>query len=54
VDAETARKKLLSDCSTGVISQNGLLRVAFSSTPYNRLEEVFANIYRVCRELAGS
>ncbi len=31
--------------STGVIVMSGLMRVAFSSTPTSKLEELFTNIY---------
>ncbi len=45
-DPEKVRQRLLSDFSTGVIVMSGLMRVAFSSTPTEKLEELFLNIYK--------
>jgi aspartate/methionine/tyrosine aminotransferase len=44
-DAEALRKKLLADYSTGTVNFGGILRVAFSATPTDKLEKLFANIY---------
>jgi aspartate/methionine/tyrosine aminotransferase len=52
VDAEKLRLLLAKKYSIGVIQLNGLLRVAFSSTPTNELALVFESIYQCCRELA--
>lgn len=51
-DAEALRKKLLADYSTGTVNFGGILRVAFSATPTDKLEKLFANIYAAAQELA--
>lgn len=48
-NAEKVRQILLEKYSTGVIAINDLLRIAFSSTPTNKLEKLFENIYLACR-----
>ncbi|MDG5816345.1 aminotransferase class I/II-fold pyridoxal phosphate-dependent enzyme [Chitinispirillales bacterium ANBcel5] len=48
--AEATRRTLMEKYGTGVISQKGLLRVAFSSIPYDSLDQLFENIYRAARE----
>ena len=48
--AEEVRKVLLERYDTGVIALGNLLRVAFSSTPYELLEKLFDNIYKAVRE----
>jgi aspartate/methionine/tyrosine aminotransferase len=53
VDAEKLRKFLLSDFSTGTINFGGILRVAFSATPTDKIPQVFENIYRAAQKLAG-
>ena len=45
-NAEAVRRRLIDNYSTGTIAQNDVLRLAFSSTPYARLEELFDNCYR--------
>jgi aspartate/methionine/tyrosine aminotransferase len=48
-DPEAVRQVLLKDYSTGLIAASGLLRVAFSSTPIDKLEQLFSNLYQaVC------
>ena len=47
---EKIRNILLDKYDTGTIAFPGLLRVAFSATPYDLLEELFENIYRACKE----
>ncbi len=47
-EPEKVRQILLSDYSTGVIAASGVIRVAFSATPYDLLEELFENIYQAC------
>jgi aspartate/methionine/tyrosine aminotransferase len=54
VDAEALRKKLLADYSTGTINFNGVLRIAFSATPTQKLAALFDNIYRASRDLSGA
>jgi aspartate/methionine/tyrosine aminotransferase len=51
--AEEARKVLLDKYDTGVIAFGDLLRVAFSSTPYELLEKLFDNIYKAVKEVSG-
>ncbi|MCP5051681.1 MAG: aminotransferase class I/II-fold pyridoxal phosphate-dependent enzyme [bacterium] len=53
LDGEVVRKTLLDRYSTGVISIDNLLRIAYSSTPTGKLEKLFDNIYRACRECKG-
>jgi len=48
LDAETVRRKLLDDYSTGVIAQGDILRIAFSAAPTDTIEKLFDNIYRCC------
>ncbi len=45
---------LLSKYSTGVIcyAENNLLRIAFASTPLDKIEKLFSNIYSACKESA--
>ncbi len=45
-DPEAVRQVLLKDYSTGLIVASGLLRVAFSSTPIDKLEPLFSNLYQ--------
>jgi aspartate/methionine/tyrosine aminotransferase len=52
IDPEKLRQKLLNDYSSGVIVMNNLVRVAFSSTPLEKLPKLFDNIYKAARELA--
>ncbi|MBT3395520.1 aminotransferase class I/II-fold pyridoxal phosphate-dependent enzyme [archaeon] len=49
-DPEKIRNILLDKYDTGTIAFPGLLRVAFSATPYNLLEELFENIYHACKK----
>jgi aspartate/methionine/tyrosine aminotransferase len=51
--AEEVRRTLLDKYDTGVIALYNLLRVAFSSTPYEQLEKLFDNIYRAAKEVSG-
>ena len=51
-DAEVLRKKLLADYSTGTVNFGGILRVAFSATPTDKLEKLFDNLYKAAKELA--
>jgi aspartate/methionine/tyrosine aminotransferase len=50
-DSEKVRQVLLSKYNTGVIATGDLLRIAFSATPKNQLEELFDNIYKACKEV---
>lgn len=53
VDAEKLRQKLLTDYSTGTINFGGVVRLAFSATPTDKLPKLFDNIYKACQELSG-
>ncbi|MFC2067414.1 aminotransferase class I/II-fold pyridoxal phosphate-dependent enzyme [Chloroflexota bacterium] len=52
LDPNQVWEVLLSEHSTGVIcySEQKLLRVAFASTPLDRIEKLFSNIYSACKE----
>lgn len=51
LDAEQVRRTLLDKYSTGLIAINGnLLRIAFSATPTDKLEKLFDNIYKACKD----
>jgi aspartate/methionine/tyrosine aminotransferase len=51
-DPDRVWETLLNKYSTGVIcySEKALLRVAFASTPLDKIEKLFANIYLACKE----
>ena len=50
-DTEEIRKILIGKYSTGVISDKGVLRLAFSATPTNKIPRLFDNIYQACKKL---
>ncbi|MBN1577731.1 MAG: aminotransferase class I/II-fold pyridoxal phosphate-dependent enzyme [Chitinispirillaceae bacterium] len=50
--AEAIRRTLLDKYSTGTISQNDVLRLAFSSTPLAMIETLFENCYHAAKECA--
>jgi aspartate/methionine/tyrosine aminotransferase len=52
-DAEKVRQTLLAKYNTGLIAQGELLRIAFSSTPIDKVEKLFDNIYKACWENVG-
>jgi len=52
IDAETVRLILLNDFNTGIISQNNIIRIAFSAVPAESLPELFNNLYLACRKAA--
>ncbi len=54
VSPDALRRALIADCQTGTIVLAGLLRLAFSSVPLDRLEELFANIDATVRKLKES
>ncbi len=54
VEAEAVRRRLLSQCNTGVIVLMGLIRLAYSSVPYEKLDQLFANLDTVIRELKAT
>lgn len=45
IDAETIRKDLIANYSTGVIVLSGLIRLAFSAVPTDKIPLMFENIY---------
>lgn len=49
VDAEELRKVLISDYSTGTIVLSGLVRLAFSAVPAEKLPKLFDNIYNAIK-----
>jgi aspartate/methionine/tyrosine aminotransferase len=52
-DAEAVRQLLLNKYGTGVIALGDLIRIAFSSTPYSKIELLMSNIYWAAKEAAG-
>jgi len=52
VDADKVWQLLLNKYSTGVIcyGDKGLFRVAFASTPTDKIEKMFNNIYAACKD----
>lgn len=53
-EPEVVRQVLLKDYSTGVIALAGVLRLAFSATPINLLEELFANVYKAVLQVQAA
>jgi aspartate/methionine/tyrosine aminotransferase len=53
VDSEKLRQKLLSDYSTGTINFGGILRIAFSATPTDKLPKLFENLFKASKDLSG-
>lgn len=53
VDPEVLRKHLLTDYKTGVIVLSGLIRVAFSAVPFEKLDALFANIHGAIQALSA-
>jgi aspartate/methionine/tyrosine aminotransferase len=51
VDPEALRKHLLATKGTGVIVLAGLVRLAFSAVPCDRLDALFANLHAAVQEL---
>ena len=51
-DPESLRQKLLAEYSTGVILLSGVIRIAFSATPMDKLEKLFDNLYCAAKGLA--
>jgi aspartate/methionine/tyrosine aminotransferase len=54
IDAEELRQRLLKEYDTGVIAVGNLIRIAFSATPYDKLEELFENIYDACKSIKNT
>jgi aspartate/methionine/tyrosine aminotransferase len=51
IEAETVRKLLLTEYSTGVIAMKNLLRLAYSAVAEKDLPELFENIYQACLDV---
>ena len=51
VDAESLRKELIENYSTGVIVLMGLIRIAFSAVPTDLIEPLFANLHAAIQKL---
>ena len=54
VDAEAVRRRLIDGYSTGTIRLSGLIRLAFSTTPFDKLERLFENVASAIRDLKRS
>lgn len=54
VEPEALRKHLLLAHKTGVVVLSGLIRVAFSAVPYEKLEALFANLHAAVQELRAT
>jgi len=54
VDPEAVRKRLLSAHGTGVIVLSGLIRLAFSAVPLDKLETLFNNLHSAVQEVRQS
>jgi aspartate/methionine/tyrosine aminotransferase len=50
LSAEAVRQTLLAKYDTGVIALGSLIRVAFSAVPAEKIEPLFENIYKACKE----
>lgn len=54
VDAEALREKLIKDYSTGTIMLSGLIRLAFSAVPTEKLSLLFENIYKCVMQMKNA
>ena len=54
VEAETVRRHLIAKYSTGTIVLSGLIRLAFSTIPVQKLPQLFANVDAAVRDLRGA
>jgi aspartate/methionine/tyrosine aminotransferase len=52
-DAERVQQILLEDFDCGVIAFGAVMRLAFSSTPYDKIETMLDSIYRAAKQAAG-
>lgn len=52
-DAEVVRRRLIEGYSTGTIRLSGLIRLAFSTTPFDKLERLFENVANAIRDVRG-
>ena len=53
VDAEAVRRRLIEKYSTGTIVLSGLIRLAFSTTPCEKLPALFANVAAAVADIQG-
>ena len=53
VDAESVRRQLIEKYSTGTIVLSGLIRIAFSTIPTNKLAQLFRNVASAVGDLRG-
>ena len=53
VEAEAVRRHLIEQYSTGTIVLSGLIRLAFSTIPVQKLPKLFANVDAAVRDLRG-
>jgi aspartate/methionine/tyrosine aminotransferase len=51
VEPEALRKELVANYSTGVIVLSGLIRLAFSCVPIDKIEKLFANLHAAVQKL---
>lgn len=51
VEAEAVRQELLANFSTGVIVLSGLIRIAFSAVPTDKLAPLFENVHQAVQKL---
>ena len=51
---ETVRRHLIEKYSTGTIVLSGLIRLAFSTIPVQKLPQLFANVDAAVRDLRGA
>ena len=54
VEAEVVRRHLIEKYSTGTIVLSGLIRLAFSTIPVQKLPQLFANVDAAVRDLRGA
>lgn len=53
-NTENVRKLLLDKYNTGIIAQGDIIRIAFSSLPFNTIEKLFHNLYCAARECSSN
>jgi len=53
VESEALRKELVANYSTGVIVLSGLIRLAFSAVPIDKIDSLFANLHAAIQKLRG-
>jgi len=53
IEPEALRKELVANYSTGVIVLSGLIRLAFSAVPIDKIDSLFANLHAAVQKLRG-